>query len=266
MTTNYPSTGRAAGEEGSITKEGRYLTFMESDLTHPARSGGLAKKGDPVNIGNIVGVVSSSDATAATDLMTIDTEGLWYLNVVASNGSGVSAASLGDDLYIATGVVSKIATGIPFGKAMGALSGSAVAAVCAVKVHMPMPEGTMVGTNFQASYGPFAAAQITAANMFFVAPAACKVLSASFSHTTVAGQAGTMQVEKCTSGEAAGAGDAILAPALNLVGTTLVPETVASTLNAAASMAAGDVLRLKLASGADDSFADGALTLLMQWL
>jgi hypothetical protein len=266
MATQYPATSRIAGEEGSITDQGRYLTFVESDLIHPTHTDGLADKGDPVNIGNIVGVVSSSSPTATTDLVTVDTEGIWYSNVVASNGSGTSAVALGDDLYIATGIISKIATGIPFGKAMGALSGSATAALCAVKVHMPVPEGTMVGTNFQASYGPFAAAQITAANMFFVAPAACKVLSASFSHTTVAGQAGTMQVEKCTSGEAAGAGDAILAAALNLVGTTLVPETVASTLNAAASMAAGDVLRLKLASGADASFADGALTLLMQWL
>jgi hypothetical protein len=137
--TQYPATGRAAGEEGSITNEGRYLTFVESDLTHPARTGGLAKKGDPVNIGNIVGVVSSSDATAATDLMTVDTEGISYLNVVASDEAGTSAVAEGDQLYVNTGVVSKKASGIPFGKALSTLSGSASPAVAAVKVHTDAP-------------------------------------------------------------------------------------------------------------------------------
>ena len=144
----YTATGRTAGEAGSVTNEGRYLTVLESDLTHPVHADGFADKGDPVNIGNIVGVVCSESATAATDLMTVDTEGLYYLNVVASDGSGTSNVVVGDDLYLATGVVSKIATGIPFGKALTALAGSATAAVALVKVHMPIPEGTMVGTNF----------------------------------------------------------------------------------------------------------------------
>jgi hypothetical protein len=155
--SHYNTTGRAAGEEGSITNEGRYLTFLESDLTHPTHSDGFANKGDPVNIGNIVGVVSSSDATAATDLMTVDTEGLWYLNVVASDEVGTSAVADGDQLYINTGVISKKASGIPFGKAITTLSGSASSAVALVKVHADAshmdPSYIVVSTEGNDTYG-----------------------------------------------------------------------------------------------------------------
>jgi len=265
MATQYPATGRTAGEEGSITNQGRYLTFVESDLTHPTHTGGLAVKGDPVNVGNIVGVVSSASPAASTDLVTVDTEGIWYLNVVASNGSGVSNVALGDDLYIASGVISKIATGIPFGKAMGTLTGSATAALCAVKVHMPMPEGTMVGTNFTISI-PIAAADVTANKLVFVAPAACKVLSGYEAHTTVAGQACTLNLEKCNTGEAAGAGDLFMASAWDLTATANTPVAKNSTLDAKASLVAGDMIRLNKASGTATSYADGVVTLLMQWL
>jgi len=259
----YSATGRTAGEEGSSTYEGRHLSFVESLLTHPVHGDGFVDKGDPVNVGNIVGVALKS-AAAATDIIAIDTEGVWYLNVIASDGSGTSAVVEGDDLYLATGVVSKIASGIPFGKALSPLAGSASPALASVIVHKPVPESTMLGTKFIVTYPNFAAADM--AKMFFTAPAACKCLSAEFDHTTVAGQAGTFTVEKCNTGEAAGAGDAILASAFDAVGTTLVPQNKDSTLNAAASMVTGDVLRLKLASGAVTSLADATLTLLMEWI
>lgn len=131
----YLPTGHSAGEECSSTGEGRHITVEESLITHPARTSGFVVHGDPVNVGaNIVGVAFQS-AAAATDMIAIDTEGVWFLNVVASDGSGTSNVAVGDKLYIATGVVSKIATGIPFGKALSVLTGSATAALCAVKVH-----------------------------------------------------------------------------------------------------------------------------------
>jgi hypothetical protein len=79
-------------------------------------------------------------AAAATDVISIDTEGIWYLNVVASDDTGVSAVDEGDVIYInlTTCVLSKIknmATQRVFGYSLGDLTGSAVAAVCAVKVH-----------------------------------------------------------------------------------------------------------------------------------
>jgi predicted RecA/RadA family phage recombinase len=135
MPALYLATGRVAGDECSSTYEGRHLTLEESYLTHPVHGDGFVNKGDPVNVGfNIVGV-ALNDAVAATDLIAIDTEGIWFLDVVASNDAGVSDVAVGDQLYLATGVVSKKASGIPFGESLGTLTGSASAAVCAVKVH-----------------------------------------------------------------------------------------------------------------------------------
>jgi len=261
----YSATYKTAGEEGSSTYEGRHLSFIESDLTHISRTGQLVVKGDPVNIGNIVGVALKS-AAAATDIIAIDTEGIWYLNVIASDGSGVSDVVVGNDLYVATGVVSKIATGIPYGKALSPLAGSATPAVAAVKVHMPVPESTMLGTTFALSTGTIAAADVTANAIFFIAPANCKVLSGYEAHTTVAGQAGTLQIEKCNTGEAATTGDPIMATAWDLTSTANTPVAKASTLDAAASLIAGDMLRLNKASGAATSYADGNVTLLMEWI
>jgi predicted RecA/RadA family phage recombinase len=133
----YSATGHSAGEESSSTYEGRHLTFEESLLTHPVHTDGFVDKGDPVNVGDIVGVAFTG-ADAATDQVAIDTEGVWFLNVVASDDTGTSAVALGDQLYINTGVISKRASGIPFGKAMSLLTGSASAAVAAVKVHCEM--------------------------------------------------------------------------------------------------------------------------------
>jgi len=88
---HYTATGRTAGEEGAITDQGRYITVLESDLVHPYHADGFADKGDPVLIGdNIVGVVCSESPTAATDLVTVDTEGLWYLNVIGAVSDGTS--------------------------------------------------------------------------------------------------------------------------------------------------------------------------------
>nr|WP_321349791.1 capsid cement protein [uncultured Methanoregula sp.] len=265
MTTQYPVTGRVAGEEGSITNQGRYLTFVESDLTHPTHSDGLADKGDPVNVGNIVGVVSSSSPTAATDLVTVDTEGVWYLNVVASDDAGTSAVVLGDQLFIAAGVISKKASGVPFGKALGALSGSATAAVCAVKIHQEDPLTSLSGRKFVITT-QFAAAEITAGRGIFIAPAACELISVVEAHGTIAGQAGTLQLEKCNTGEAKTAGDAMLASAFNLESTVNTPVTIAAVTDGKQQLVAGDEIRLKLASGASTSYVDGVATLLMKWL
>jgi hypothetical protein len=88
---HYTATGRSAGEEGAITDRGRYITVLEGDLVHPYHADGFADKGDPVLIGdNIVGVVCSDSPTAATDLVTVDTEGLWYLNVIGAVSDGTS--------------------------------------------------------------------------------------------------------------------------------------------------------------------------------
>ena len=76
----YVNTGQSAGKECSSTYEGRHLTFEESVLVHPYHADGLVAGGEPVRVGDIVGVAFTS-ASAATDMIAIDTEGIWWLNV-----------------------------------------------------------------------------------------------------------------------------------------------------------------------------------------
>lgn len=119
------------------------------------------------------------------------------------------------------------------------------------------------GQTFQISYQQVAAADV--AKTFFIAPAACIILSAYERHVTVAGQAGTLQIEKLTTGEAPTAGDVLLAAAFDLASTANTPVSAAAVTTAAATLAAGDALCLKLASGAATSYALGTITVTMKW-
>jgi len=65
----YDVSNRSVGDEISSTYEGRHLSFVESDLTHPPHTDGFVDKGDPVNVGDIVGVAFKS-AAAATDIIS----------------------------------------------------------------------------------------------------------------------------------------------------------------------------------------------------
>lgn len=155
----YPDADvKNAGEEISSTYEGRYLTFLESELYHPYHSDGYVDKGDPVvaqtTTGKIVGVAMAS-ASAATDKITIDTEGIWALTVYADQDevwdkvTGGGAVVPGDQLFIdrvSTGAITAgvgacgiskrrdISKNIPFGYALGSIDNEGEG-VIAVKVH-----------------------------------------------------------------------------------------------------------------------------------
>jgi hypothetical protein len=121
----------------------------------------------------------------------------------------------------------------------------------------------IVGERFQATYPQVAAADV--AKTFFIAPAACKVISAYERHVTVAGQAGTLTIEKLNTGEAPGAGDVLLASAFDLTSTANTPVSKAAVTDGKEVMVAGDALCLKLASGAATSYALGTITVTLQW-
>ena len=88
MPALYLSTGHLAGEECSSTYEGRHLTLEESYLTHPSHTDNMVDQGDPVLCGeNIVGVAFNS-AAVATDLIALDTEGIWFLEVYGTDDEG----------------------------------------------------------------------------------------------------------------------------------------------------------------------------------
>ena len=136
----YPvADALTAGDEISSVYEGRHITLLESEITHPSHADGLVDKGDPVVVGaKIVGVAFKS-AVAATDLIAVDTEGIWVIDVYARDDAGNSAVAGGDALFInkTTCVVSKItsiATQIPFGYALGIITGGNTDTI-AVKVH-----------------------------------------------------------------------------------------------------------------------------------
>jgi len=148
----YDATNESAGSEGSSTYEGRHLTIVESELTHPSHTDGFVDGGDPVLHGeNIVGVAFSS-AAAATDLIAIDTEGIWFLTVVGTDAAGNSVVAYGDEIFInkTTAILSKNsdqATQQRFGYALGPVVAGATSVV-AVKVHAnPDDALTKVGTS-----------------------------------------------------------------------------------------------------------------------
>jgi len=132
----YPiADAKTAGDEISSTLIGRHVTFAASELTH---AGGVVTKGLPVVCGGIVGIALKTEV-AGTDLIAVDTEGIWVVDVAAVDDAGNSAVAGGDLLYIntTTCVVSKISsveTQIPFGYALG-IVGAGLTETIAVKVH-----------------------------------------------------------------------------------------------------------------------------------
>jgi len=175
-----------AGTEVSSTYEGRHLTVLETELIHPDHDDDLVDKGDPVIIvladatnphgvkGHAVGVALKS-ATAITDYIAIDTEGIWNLKVFAFADTGGEDVNPGDPLYISDdsaqagdgtnngvgdAVLSKIknrALQVPFGYALGYIGASAYG-VIAVKVHWdPSVAEEVVGV----SGGEWASAEVS---------------------------------------------------------------------------------------------------------
>lgn len=127
-----------------------------------------------------------------------------------------------------------------------------------------LTEGKFIaGQKFEVTYAQVAAADV--AKTFFIAPAACKVVSAYERHVTVAGQAGTLTIEKLNTGEAPAAGDVVLASAWDLTSTANTPVSKAAVADGKEVLVAGDALCLKLASGAATSYALGTITVTMQW-
>ena len=163
-TAGVYTAGLTNGTEVASTYEGRHITVLESELMHPYHvADDLVNKGDPVIIvladaatphgvrGMAVGVALAS-ATAITDYIAVDTEGIWNLNVNAFDDQGGTDVNPGDALFISDDsvssddlshdgvgdcVISKIrnnAVQVPFGYALGQI-GTGAYGVIAVKVH-----------------------------------------------------------------------------------------------------------------------------------
>lgn len=133
------------GVEISSTYEGRHITMRDDELYHPTHDPvtGHVAKGDPVVIKEATSMavgVALTTGIADADLIAVDTEGIWALDVDAEDDGGAGSAVVpGDPLFInrTTCVISKItnvATQIPFGYALGDLAANDTQSI-AVKVH-----------------------------------------------------------------------------------------------------------------------------------
>ena len=83
----YLNPYAVAGEEISSTGEGRHVNILEGDLVHPVHADGFVDKGDPVSFGIGwfgLGVgIALKTASADTDIIPVDTEGIWRCEVAA---------------------------------------------------------------------------------------------------------------------------------------------------------------------------------------
>jgi len=148
----YNATGQVAGNESSSTYEGRHVSILESLLTHPTHADGFVDGGDPCVFGDVGVGVAFTSAAAATDYIALDTEGIWWQSVVATNEAGNIAVAIGDELFIneSTCIISKNYnknTHRFFGYALTAVpTGTTV--VIPVKVHFDPDDAIeLVGTS-----------------------------------------------------------------------------------------------------------------------
>lgn len=93
----------------NLQYDGDIVSVVESALTHPTHSPDLARSGDPVVVGALVGVALAS-AAAATDSLPVAVEGVFSLPCTAVTASADSAIAIGDKLYFAAADVKAQAT------------------------------------------------------------------------------------------------------------------------------------------------------------
>lgn len=124
----------------------------------------------------------------------------------------------------------------------------------------------IVGQRFEVSSGILtdAAGDLTAT--IFIASQACKLISASERHGTVAGSADVLNLEKCEAGEDLAAGDLLLTTGwtINSTANTTVKRTAVTT--AVAILAAGDAINTRLTTGDGTSYAEGCITLELEYV
>jgi len=134
-----------AGRQISSTLEGRHVNIEELNLIHPTHADGLVDKGDPVAFWDGVGVALKS-ATANTDSIPIETEGIWRLPVTNTGVNTFGDITVGQVLFIdATGTIfDEWSTSFAiFGLALEPIAdpgqGAPITQVIAVKVHWMYP-------------------------------------------------------------------------------------------------------------------------------
>lgn len=137
----YYDAYRSDGEEVSSTGEGRYVKVLESDVgCHPYHADCAIRKGDPVALFDAVGVAMNT-VYNATDIVTLDTEGIWRLPVTNTGLNNFTNIVVGQQLFIGgSGVITDSWVGAYaiFGWALQPITGVGTLTI-AVKVHYEYP-------------------------------------------------------------------------------------------------------------------------------
>lgn len=115
----------------NFVQRGEYLDNVTP--TYPA-SPTLATSGEPVLLGLIPGVAATNAGDGNNDAgnITMATQGVFTLSVQGINGSGNVAVAEGDHIYLVaanTPPLSKVATGVLFGKALGTVGSGSTATI-----------------------------------------------------------------------------------------------------------------------------------------
>ena len=131
------------GNEVSSTYEGRHLTFVEAQITGHINA--FPTKGYGCVVGESIVGVAFNTATAVGDYVTIDTEGIFLMSVVALNPAAVAVVA-GDELFInkTTGIISNDDNkniNAHFGYALGGVTAGNTA-IISVKVHWDPDDAT----------------------------------------------------------------------------------------------------------------------------
>lgn len=237
--------------------------FVQDGKTIDYTNGGgtTIAYGAVIALTNCIGI--AGEAIAAGEVGSVHLEGAFELAAI-----NTAAFAVGDRLFwdASASKLTKTAAGnTPAGICVATkLEAGTTAWVKLLGTAAELQGQFVKGSRFAVTYPQVAAADV--AKTFFIAPAACIILSAQERHVTVAGQAGTLQIEKLTTGEAPGAGDVLLAEAFDLTSVANTPVEKAAVATAAASLAKGDALCLKVASGNAASYALGTITVAMEWL
>lgn len=222
--------------------------------------------GAVVNLTTRIAIAGEAIAVGATG--SIHTTGVFELAAINN-----AAFAVGDTLYwdpVALNLTNVAVGNVPAGWATETklLAGTtARVRLCDnsyVQQPFALPAGMFVpGERFTVQYPQVAAADV--AKTFWIAPAACKFISARERHVTVAGQPATLQIEKLNTGEAPGAGDVLLANGFDLTSVANTPVNDLAVANGAEDLVAGDALCLRLGAGNAAGYALGTITATLEW-
>lgn len=109
--------------KNEVYKNGDYLSLAATDPATPA-------SGDPLLVGQLPGVAQTAEDAAGNTSTAL--KGVFNLSVKAIDGGGNSAVAVGDLIYYVTGdtpKLSKKATGVRFGYALGAITSGSTATI-----------------------------------------------------------------------------------------------------------------------------------------